>query len=168
QAEHTQLTGAEQVAWDLSDLYSGVDDPALAGDMQRADDAASAMERDYRGGIAALAPDALAEAVARYEQIVELATKVESFAHLIWSTDTANPQYGALLQKATEWSAQLQQKLVFFTLEWVNTPEDVAQRLIDAPELAHYRHWLEVARLYQPHMLREPEEKDLAEKAVTG
>ncbi|NLE52551.1 MAG: M3 family oligoendopeptidase, partial [Chloroflexi bacterium] len=102
------------------------------------------------------------------EQIVELATKVESFAHLIWSTDTANPQYGALLQKATEWSSQLQQKLVFFTLEWVNTPEDVAQRLIDAPELAHYRHWLEVARLYQPHMLSEPEEKILAEKSVTG
>src|SRR5690554_7002401 len=92
QAEPTQLTGAEQVAWDLSDLYAGVDDPALAADMQSADDAAAALEQDYRGQIAELAPDALAEAVARYEQIVELATKVESFAHLIWSTDTANPQ----------------------------------------------------------------------------
>lgn len=168
QAEETQLTGAEQVAWDLSDLYSGVDDPAIAGDMQRADDAAAALERDYRGKVATLSPDALAEAVARYEQIIELATKVGSFAHLIWSTDTANPQYGALLQKATEWSAQLEQKLVFFTLEWVNTPDDVAQRLIESPETARYRHWLEVARLYQPHMLSEPEEKILAEKSVTG
>ncbi|HMM29998.1 MAG TPA: M3 family oligoendopeptidase [Aggregatilineaceae bacterium] len=167
-AEQTQLTGAEQVAWDLSDLYAGIDDPALAADMQRADEDAAALERDYRGDVATLAPDELAEAVARYEAIVETATKVESFAHLIWSTDTANPRYGGLLQKATEWSSQLQQKLVFFTLEWVNAPDHVAHRLIEAPELAHYRHWLEVARLYQPHMLSEAEEKILAEKSVTG
>ena len=91
QAEETQLTGAEQVAWDLSDLYSGVDDPAIAGDMQRADDAAAALERDYRGKVATLSPDALAEAVSRYEQIIELATKVGSFAHLIWSTRHRQP-----------------------------------------------------------------------------
>ena len=168
QAEQAQRTGAEQVAWDLSDLYAGVDDPALAADMQAADEAAAGLERDYRGQVAALAPDALAAALARYEAIIETASKVESFAHLIWSTDTANPRYGALFQKATEWSSQLQQKLVFFTLEWVNAPDDLAQRLIEAPALAHYRHWLEVARLYQPHMLSEPEEKILAEKATTG
>jgi len=168
QAEPTQLTGAEQVTWDLTDLYAGIDDPAIAADMQRADAAAAALERDYRGDVATLAPDELAEAIARYEAIIEIATKVGSFAHLIWSTDTANPRYGALLQKATEWSSQLEQKLVFFTLEWVNAPDDVAQRLMESAALAHYRHWLEVSRLYQPHMLSEPEEKLLAEKAVTG
>jgi len=168
QAEQTRSTGAEQIAWDLSDLYAGVDDPALEADMQHADEAAAALDRDYRGRVASLDPAALAEAVARYEQIVELATKAGAFAHLIWSTDTANPRYGALLQKTTEWSSRLEQKLVFFTLEWINAPDDVAQSRIADPALAHYRHWLEVTRLYQPHMLSEPEEKILAEKAVTG
>ncbi len=168
QAEQTRSTGAEQIAWDLSDLYAGVDDPALEADMQRADADAAALDRDYRGRVASLDPAALAEAVARYEQIVELATKAGVFAHLIWSTDTANPRYGALLQKTTEWSSQLEQKLVFFTLEWINAPDDLAHSRIADPALAHYRHWLEVTRLYQPHMLSEPEEKILAEKAVTG
>lgn len=168
QAEQTRSTGAEQIAWDLSDLYAGVDDPALEADMRRADEAAAALDRDYRGRVAGLDPAALAEAIARYEQIVELATKAGAFAHLIWSTDTANPRYGALLQKTTEWSSQLEQKLVFFTLEWINAPDDLAQSRIADPALAHYRHWLEVTRLYQPHMLSEPEEKILAEKAVTG
>ena len=36
------------------------------------------------------------------------------------------------------------------------------------PRLAHYRHYLEKARLYRPHVLSEPEEKVLAEKSVTG
>jgi len=147
-------------------LYAGIDDrrspPHAARPTRR-----RPLVRDYRGDVATLAPDERAEA-SRYEAIVETATKVESFAHLIWSTDTANPRYGGLLQKATEWSSQLQQKLVFFTLEWVNAPDHVAHRLIEAPELAHYRHWLEVARLYQPHMLSEAEEKILAEKSVTG
>ena len=36
------------------------------------------------------------------------------------------------------------------------------------PVLAHYQHWLETTRRYQPHRLSEPEEKILAEKSVTG
>src|SRR5690606_34829140 len=34
--------------------------------------------------------------------------------------------------------------------------------------LARYRHFLETTRRYRPHLLTEPEEKILAEKAVTG
>jgi len=40
--------------------------------------------------------------------------------------------------------------------------------MIAHPVLDHYRHWLETTRRYQPHRLSEPEEKILAEKAVTG
>ena len=36
------------------------------------------------------------------------------------------------------------------------------------PSWRSYRHWLEVVRLYRPHLLSEPEEKILAEKSVTG
>ena len=167
-AETQTTTGAENVVWNLSDLYPGVDDPGIEQDMQAANARADRLETTYRGKLTALDPEELVEAVQEYEGIVEIANKVGSFAHLIWSTDTGNAQYGALLQKATEWESRLQQKLVFFELEWINAPEDFAQAVIAHPVLAHYRHWLEVYRLYQPHKLTEPEEKILAEKAVTG
>ena len=103
-----------------------------------------------------------------FETIVEMASKLGSFVHLVWSTDTNNPQYGALLQKITEWNSRLEQKLVFFDLEWVNAPEDYAQKMMSHPVLDHYNHWLETTRRYQPHKLSEPEEKILSEKGVTG
>lgn len=164
----TKLTGAEDVKWDLSDLYAGVDDAAIAQDMKTALERADKLEVEYRGKLATLDEEELFEAVAEYENLVEIANKLGSYAHLIWSTDTSNPKYGALLQKITEWEAQLQQELVFFELEWINAPEAFAEQMIHHPVLGHYRHWMEATRRYQPHRLSEPEEKILAEKGVTG
>lgn len=167
-AVQEKLTGAENITWDLSDLYAGVDDPAIEGDMQQADNQAEQLAATYRGKLTSLDPEELYEAVAAYEAIAETATKLGSYAHLIWSTDTSNPKYGALLQRLTEWTARMEQKLVFFELEWLTAPEDFAQGMINNPTLAHYRHWLEASRRYQPHKLSEPEEKILSEKSVTG
>lgn len=166
--ETKELTGAENVVWDLSDLYAGVDDPNIERDIARTNKRADQMVAAYRDKVATLDDEGLYDAVAEYENITEMAYKLISYANLIWTTDTGNPQYGALLQKATEWSSQLQQTLVFFELEWINAPNEFAQPMIDHPTLAHYRHWLETTRRYQPHRLSEPEEKILAEKSVTG
>lgn len=164
----TKLTGAEDVVWDLSDLYAGINDERISADMSLAESRADTLDVTYRGRVASLNDEELYEAVAEYEAITEIANKIGSFAGLLWSTDTSDPQYGALLQKINEWSAKLQQKLVFFELEWVNIADDVAQSMINHPTLGHYRHWLEATRRYQPHVLSEAEEKILAEKAVTG
>lgn len=164
----TKRTGAEAVIWNLGDLYAGPDDPQIEQDMKHADQRAEKLSADYRGKLATLDDESLYEAVAEYEAIVEIASKIGSYAHLIWSTDTGNPQYGALLQKATEWSSRLEQQLVFFDLEWINAPDDFAKKMLGSLTLGHYQHWLEATRRYQPHRLTEPEEKILSEKAVTG
>ncbi len=161
-------TGAEEIFWDLSDLYRGVDDPQIEKDIAATDARAVEFAERYRGHVAGLSAEALYEAVSAYENLAESAHKLASFAHLLWSTDTGNPQYGALLQRITEWSARLEQQLLFFELEWINAPDDFAQTMIEHPALVHYRHWLEATRRYKPHRLSEPEEKILAEKAVTG
>jgi oligoendopeptidase F len=161
-------TGAEEILWDLSDLYAGVDDPQIEEDIARANALTDDFAASYRGTIASLDAEGLRAALSAYETIVEAANKLGAFAYLIWTTDAANARYGALLQRLTEWEAELQQKLVFFELEWVNAPDDFARAMLADPALAHYCHWLEVMRRYQPHRLSEPEEKILAEKSVTG
>src|ERR1700692_3580328 len=54
--------------WDLSALYSGLDDPAIKRDLERTDADCLAFEQDYKGKLAALAAapqggSALGEAV---------------------------------------------------------------------------------------------------------
>jgi oligoendopeptidase F len=161
-------TGAEEVAWDLSDLYAGTDDPAIDRDLDEADARAEALGEGYRGRIAELNPGEMLALIEEYEAIGELAAKVGTYAYLHWSTNTEDPARGALVQKVNERGAQLQQKLVFVEVEWANAPDAPAQALLDAPALAHYHHWLEMARRRRPHLLSEPEEKIMAEKAVSG
>jgi oligoendopeptidase F len=162
------LTGAEEATWDLSDLYKGMDDPALNADLGAADAEADALDAAYRGRMAGLSADDMAELLRRYEALNERVGKAGSFAYLNWTQNTEDPQRGALLQKVTERGSRLGQKLVWLDLEIAHAPDDVANRWYAAPELRRYRHWLETVRLYREHLLSEPEEKILAEKSVTG
>ncbi|MEJ2149340.1 MAG: M3 family oligoendopeptidase [Chloroflexota bacterium] len=163
-----ELTGAEEIVWDLGDLYARTDDPAIDRDLDEADKRAEALGEGYRGRIAALDAAELLALIKEYEAVGELAGKVGTYAYLHWSTNTEDPARGALVQKVNERGAQLQQKLVFIEVEWANAPDEAAAALIDDPALAHYRHWLEMARRRRPHLLTEPEEKIMAEKAVSG
>ncbi len=168
-----QPTGAEEVTWDLSDLYGAVDDPAIARDLDKADARADELAQTYRGRIAELDVEEMRTLLEAYENTYELSRKVSSYAYLNWSVNTEEAANGALLQKATERASRLNQKLVFVELEWADTPDEAAQAIMDDPRLAPspdrtYRHWLEIARRYRPYLLSEAEEKILAEKAVTG
>ncbi len=163
-----QLTGAEEITWDLSDLYAGMDDPRINADLDACDAEADALDAAYRGRIASLSPAGLAELIARYEALVERASLVGTYASLNWTQNTLDPARGALLQRITERGSRLSQKLVFADLELTAAPDEAAAAWLADPALTRWRHWLEVVRMYRPHLLSEPEEKILAEKAVTG
>lgn len=164
----TTLTGAEEATWDLTDLYKGMDDPALTADLDAADAEADRLDATYRGRVASLSANEMAELLGCYEALRERAGKAGTFASLNWTQNTQDPARGALLQKVTERGSRLGQKLVWLDLELAHAPDEAASAWYAAPELAHYRHWLEVVRMYRPHLLTEPEEKILAEKSVTG
>ncbi len=162
------LTGAEEITWNLGDLYAGMDDPQLNADLDAADAEADALDRDYRGRIASLNAAELAAMIGRFEALQERAGRVGSFASLNWTGNTQDPARGALLQRVTERGSQLGQKLVFLELELANAPDEVAAAWLADPTLTRYSHWLEVVRLFRPHLLSEAEEKILDEKSVTG
>jgi oligoendopeptidase F len=73
-----------------------------------------------------------------------------------------------MFQRVNEFGAAMKQHYVFFTIEWANTSEEQAARLLADPALAFYKHYLETERRYRPHLLTEPEEKVIAEMDVTG
>ena len=166
--QEATVTGAEEIAWNLQDLYAGVDDPAIDRDLQEADRLADQIAEQYKGRIAQLSAPELRQMVELFEKLTELAYLPGAFAFLHWSVNTEDAVRGALRQKIEEFTARLQQKVVFVQLEWANVPDEQAETLLNDPALARYRHWLEVARQRKPYLLTEPEERILTEKDVTG
>ena len=110
----------------------------------------------------------LAEAMKSSAEIHDLAGRAGSYAMLSYSLDTADPARGALLQKARELGAAIETQLLFFDLEWNLVPEERADELLEAPELASAAHHLRTLRRYRPYQLSEPEERVLTETNVTG
>jgi oligoendopeptidase F len=160
------LTGAEDVRWDLSDLHSS--DDGLTVDLEKASRDADAFSERYRERVAALAAPELQDALISYEAIQDTLGRAYTYAFLNWSTATDDAARGALLQRVRESYTQIAQKLIFFELEWARADDDHAAAVIDAEELAGYRHYLELERLNRRYLLTEAEEKLMAEKSVTG
>jgi oligoendopeptidase F len=164
----TELTGAEDIAWDLSDLYDGGDDARLEQDEQEAEQAAEEFRNKYHGKVAELSAAELAGAIEERERIESILTRALYYAHLWFSTDTADPPRGALVARLTEKGAALDTQLLFFGLEIADLEDAHAESLLADPELERWRHWLRSLRKFRPYLLSEPEEKIFTEKSVSG
>jgi oligoendopeptidase F len=163
-----ELTGAEEVAWDLSDLYASGDDPRIEADFAEAEAGAAAFRERYYGKVASLTAAELAAAIEERERIESTATRALYFAHLRFSTEMSDPVRGALVAKLGEKGAGLETQLLFFGLEWAAIEDESAEALLTDPALDHWRHWLSTQRVFRPYLLTEPEEKIITEKAVSG
>ncbi len=161
-------TGAEQINWDLSDLYSSNEDPQLAKDKELILEEAEAFSEKYRGNIDNLNAREFKAMLDEYEAILDISGKIGSFAYLQWSTDTGNSDYGKLVAESNELSSEVSQKLVFLDVEWLKIPDEKAQKLINSTELEKYKHYLESSRRYKRHVLEEGQEKIMSAKSVTG
>ena len=164
-------SSAAGVAWDLGDLYAGPDDPRIDQDLQASLRRAQVFEQTYRGKINAPggpAPELLAAALRELESLSEQRDKTLAYSGLLHAAKSDDPARGALLSRTRERAVAVSQHLIFFDLEWIQVPDDAAKRVLDAPALARYRHYLDQKRAWKPHYLSEPEEKILDEKGVTG
>lgn len=167
-SDSSKKTGAENVHWDLSDLYPSTTSEKFDNDKKLLETEAAAFANDYRGRIASLDANQLAGALNRMEHIQDLAGRLGSFAYLTWSTDTLKPENGHLLQSMTEFGSKVNQHLIFFGVEWVALADSQARAFIDDPALARWRHYLEVSRMYKEHTLDEKQEQVISIKSVTG
>src|SRR3954449_417798 len=161
----------QEVAWDLSHLLNGAGDnpraavDSLLGDAQTRADAFAAQ---YAGKVADLDGPGLIAAMKELAEIEEIAGRAGTYAHLSFSVDTANPAFGALLQRVEEKGTAIETTLLFFHLEWAALDDAKAEELLATEGLDFARHHLATARRYRPHLLSEAEEKILTEKALSG
>ena len=164
----TEITGAEEVAWDLTDLYEAIDDPRIDADVTQAEADSAAFRERYHGKVAELDAASLAEAVAEHERIESTVVRPLTYAHLVFAANMAEPAHGALVARLGEKAAALETQLLFFALEWAGAPDDVAEALLADPALDDWRHHLQSLRKFRPYLLSEPEERIVTEKTVSG
>ena len=158
---------ASDVVWDLGPLLPDPGDAGLDELLQTADSRADELAK-MRGKVADLDSAGLAAYMTGLAELLDLIGRAGSYAGLDFATDTTDPARGARMQRVEERSTAISTKLLFFDLEWAELSDDKVETLLADDRLAFARHHLRSERRYRPHLLTEPEEVILTEKAMTG
>ena len=169
----TRSFAAKLPEWNLADLYSAIDAPEIARDLERLDGECAAFEAAYKGklaeGVAAAGGGAwLAEAVKRFEAIDDLAGRLISFAGLIHAGNMVDPAISKFYGDVSERITAASTHLLFFTLELNRIDDAVIDKAMEEPALGHYRPWIEDGRKDRPYQLEDRIEQLFHEKTVTG
>lgn len=160
--------------WNLDDLYKGMDDPAIAADFDKAKELADQFATDYAGNLETLLDegrkgDGLGEALQRYETLQEMLGKLISFAGLVYSGNTTDPERAKFYGDVQERVTGISTTLLFFELELNRIDDSLLDKAMEGSEaLAYYRPWLEDLRKEKPYQLDDAIEKLFYEKSVTG
>lgn len=166
--DHLSDPELQATEWDLEPLVDGAGRAGVDRLLAEASSLASAFRERYAGTVGELDANALAHAMHELERIQDLSGRASSYAGLDFSTDTADPARGALLQQVQERTTEIETRLLFFELEWAALDDEHAESILSSSELEFCRHFLHSARRYRPHLLSEPEEKVLAEKSISS
>ena len=154
--------------WDLGDLYAAPDAPELERDLVRADAEAKAFQQRYQGRLAELSGKELGEAIAAYERMSEILSRIMSYASLRYAQNISDPERGRFMQGMQERVTPITTQTLFFTLELNRIDDAVLARQLEAPEAAHYASWLRDLRAFRDHQLSDEAERLLHERDVVG
>lgn len=161
------MTKPEEVSWNIESL---VYDKGEAGVDELMAEAAELAEKvaARRGQVASFTSKDLLEVMTLLETISDRAGRAGSYASLRYSVDVNDPENGALMAKVQELGTAISTQLLFFDLEWAALDDDKVAELLGGKDMDRFRHHLLSERRYRDHLLSEPEEKILTEKAQTG
>lgn len=155
-------------AWDLSDLYHGIDDPKINKDIKDYNKRAAAFEKKYKGKLSLMPAETFAQALKELENMTSLALKLGSFASLNMSTQLNNPQATAFYQYVQEAFTAAEQHLVFFSLELAHIDDARISTLLKNKTVTHYKPFIERRRKYRKYLLSEELESLLLDKSLTS
>ncbi|MCP4545230.1 MAG: M3 family oligoendopeptidase [bacterium] len=147
-----------KVYWNLSELYTGQDDPKLEKDFKSMERACKTFAKNYRGRVGKLDAKEMRKALKAMEKIDTISYSVVIYAMLEFATKSTDPNWGAFRQKVMERNSRAFENLSFFQVEWAKLSAAKAKALTTDKTLIRFKHFLEHSRLYKKHTLSEKEE----------
>ena len=133
-----QAFSAAGIRWDLSDLFTSADDPRIESTLRDCLGRAQAFALKYRDTInvpEGPAPAHLLAAIQESEALQQDLKRVATFADLLYAADTSKPAHRNLREKVELSATEISNHILFFELEWMQLPVEVADRLNAHPSL---------------------------------
>lgn len=160
----------EMPDWDLSDLYSGPDDPAIQRDLKEAAAEATRMKATYQGRLAGLAQDGdkLIDAITDYEKLSDLVGKLASYSGLYYVLNQTDPARAKFNADVSEALTKISTDLIFFELELNQIDDGIIEAALKHDSLKRYKPWFDDLRKEKPHQLDERIETLFTEKSQTS
>ncbi len=157
--------------WDLTHLYSSLNDPKINTDLKDCETKAQAFFKKYNEFFKSekwLGQD-LYEAISLYEKISETLGRLASFASLSYYKNLKNTEIQRFYQEIQEKLTAISANFIFFTLDINQISDDKILKALEAtPDLKHYKPWLDQVRTFRDHQLTNDLEKLFMEKALTS
>lgn len=153
-------------SWSLADLFPGPDSPELEATFNDLEARVAAFENVRPQLKADLPASRFLEIMHDLEEATRLAHKLYSYAGLAFAANTQDQRIQTLLGRIQQFMAEMENRILFFSLWWKDLDETNAARLLETS--GDYRYYLEMMRKFKPHTLSEAEEKIVNLKNVTG
>lgn len=155
-------------AWDLSDMYKGIDDPQIAADMESYRKTAASFARKYKGRLAGLSAEEFARALEIYNKLSEMAGLLGGFAYLNMCTQMKNKEAMAFFQNTSEKLTDYGKPVIFFELELNRLPAATLKEWLKNKKVAFYKPFIMRAQRFKKYDLPEAVEEVFVEKSVTS
>ena len=143
--------------WNLDDLYLSMEDPAIKRDFTYLRESAEEFSNKYKNKVTELLqndPDALVDAIVKYEDICCIFTRIATYASLLYHQDATDPLRVQFLGNVQNDITEISSLLVFFLLE-LNTLDMCVlnTHASNHIKLAHYIPWLNKLRKTREYQL---------------
>lgn len=154
--------------WDLSDLYSGINDIKITNDIALAKKAALVLESKYKGKVAELSGDQIAEILKEYENISTHLGRVITFAYLNFVTNMLDETKSGFYQDCFEKVNTISKSLIFLGLELCDISEDEFKTKLNSLKLQAYSSFLRDLRFGRKYNKSQAIEEVLHETSQTS
>jgi oligoendopeptidase F len=165
-ADSSPQTGAEQVRWELTDLYRDLEDPQLDADLRTLLTEAEAFAKRHRGRLAKTLGDALTARA----KMSAIADKLMVYLHMRRSTDASNPRIQQRMGQVLEaWSQAEADHLNFFEHELVAIDDETYAAILQRDAVAkRHQSLLDHLRENRQYLLEENVERALTLRSPFG
>jgi len=156
------------VQWNLSDFFDSINDPRIDKTISEIEEKVEDFVKKAKGNLQKIEPAKLKELFKEYEEINEKSFYLSVYSYLVYSTNSIDEEVKSFYAKIDEFTSKVSEKMLFFEIELNTISDEDFKKLVEAPELKEYKHYLEFNRLQKPHQLSEKEEQIIIMKDLVG
>ncbi len=151
----------EKINWNLKDLFESQE--LLDLHVKDLEKKADNFVKDYKDKFAFLDGSGFLHVINKYEEILESMGRIMTYAFLKFATDSSQ---GAFLAKYQEKCNEIDEKIIFFELEFNTLKEKKQDEFIEKCE--NFRYYLKCLKKAKSHQLSHKEESLLLKQSVLG